>query len=165
MKVFVFFVQACSLFHTCCSWCCVASPCSSWRPLWGSTPAWEGSAPGGLFAHYSEVILCCFCLFLIEKYLGKVYLRFYFSFYPPPLHEWLHMCCVWWRHLHCNIFVSIGIASLGNVLQSVTVLQGLFLFAFPTFLSPKRFPSTKLSGKMSSIKGASISSFCGVTAI
>lgn len=53
-------MQVSSLFPTCCSWCCVESPCSCWRPLLGSTPAWEGSVPGGPFAHYLEVILICF---------------------------------------------------------------------------------------------------------
>ena len=48
-------VQVCSLYPTCCSWCCAASPCSSWRTHWDSTRAWEGSAPGRISAHCLEV--------------------------------------------------------------------------------------------------------------
>lgn len=47
--------QVCSLYPTCCSWCCAASPYSSWRHRWDSTPAWEESALGGPSVHYLEV--------------------------------------------------------------------------------------------------------------
>ena len=60
-------VKVPSSFRTSSSLCAVASPCSSWRPPWASSPAREASPAGGRSARSLRVGtsqgVLCICVF------------------------------------------------------------------------------------------------------